>query len=275
MAYARGTQTLVADWTVAGLAPIYMGAGGWLLARKPDSWIGRLYLAIAMCDSLQGLAGAYASAFLGGIGVDWSMWFLMWSNYLPYSLMLVIFVLFPNRNARGSVDRVFIWLIAVWCVSSVMAAAFRPGLISAGPFQIGAVSTADLVNPIGIDFMAWLSEENGTAVVYRSVLGLALTLGLLVLLVTRRWTSHGNRRYQQICVLLVSIWYTFIPQIAENLSNPFLLIFIFAAFGIPQVVLVGALLRWDSDLGSGSSDTDLVPVASGGSASSSIGREVP
>ena len=253
-AYLSGFDTVFSQYlpnlVVGALSFVTVGA---LVAyRRPGNPIGWLLCATGLLEALTafgGEYGAYALATGSLPGEVLALWFSTWTWLAAGSVVLFVFLFFPDGRLPSPRWRAVAWLYALANCWGVAPFALAPGPLT----ETGTRVLPPVTNPFGVEALDGLVGPVGVL-----SLPLAIFTGLapLVALFVRYRRAEGEAGRQQIkwvayalvlltgAITAVSVW----PPLDGSLAG--LLLFLVGFLSIPTAIGI-AILRhrlYDIDL---------------------------
>lgn len=237
-----GSGSEVGEWITVAFAPGFVVSGWWLTRQRPDVAVGWLFLAAALGVSIAASGAAWATAALGRDwpGVDWGLWTFSWMWHLREVALGLAFLVFPDGRITGRLHRGLVIYGAGAALTTIVVRAFAPGTIMTVPSKRdGAIP--GVVNPLGIDAIAWLVDA------LEGPLGF---VGLLALVAPIAWTASrwrtttGHVRRQYRWVTLIQLSMLPIPVVVATapvgLGAALAIVYTLVA----QTLIVIAILQW-------------------------------
>lgn len=228
----------VAVWVVTSTT-----VGALIVSRRPDNSIGWILCASGFLFAFSIFSGTYAIYALvtypGSLPAgEVAAWFAAWVQEPVYSLLVFLFLLFPDGRPLSRRWRYVIWINGILMVTGIVASAFAPGRLMADE---------PIRNPLGIEAAAGVLP-------IVSELVYSLTLLLLVVSVVSvylRFRRAGGIERQQIKWLAYSAALlgvvAIVGTIDELLFGVFgwwiFLVLVVTLFGIP-LSIGAAVLRY-------------------------------
>ena len=165
---------------------------GWLIAsRRPENWIGWIFLAVGLSQAIAGFTAAYAwhglVAIPGSLPLaDLASWVQVWAWVPGYMLLLVLLLVFPDGRLPSTR-----WRPVLWMAEVALFLMLVPTAIATLPYR-GPV----LMTPEGPDPTQGLLPLATTLSGIGSILVLLVALSAIAALVVRYRRARGAERQQ-------------------------------------------------------------------------------
>ena len=211
----RSVENDIAPYTVnLVVAALAFSTVGVLVAfRRRENPIGWLLLGTGVLYATELFAGNYSVYTLatdpGSLpGASVAAWLTAWVWISGGSLVLFIFLFFPDGKLPSVRWRPVAWLVLVNAVLSVASVAFAPG-----PLE-GFYEGAPVTNPVGIQGSERLLDLGARVTI---VLLIPISISLILAFIVRFRRAHGEERQQikwvaygvavfAFAVIVVSVW---------------------------------------------------------------------
>ena len=211
----RSVENDIAPYTVnLVVAALAFSTVGVLVAfRRRENPIGWLLLGTGVLYATELFAGNYSVYTLatdpGSLpGASVAAWLTAWVWISGGSLVLYIFLFFPDGKLPSVRWRPVAWLVLVNAVLSVASVAFAPG-----PLE-GFYEGAPVTNPVGIQGSERLLDLGARVTI---VLLIPISISLILAFIVRFRRAHGEERQQikwvaygvavfAFAVIVVSVW---------------------------------------------------------------------
>jgi hypothetical protein len=211
----RSVENDIAPYTVnLVVAALAFSAVGVLVAsRRRENPVGWLLLGTGVLYATELFAGNYSVYTLatdpGSLpGASVAAWLTAWVWISGGSLVLFIFLFFPDGKLPSVRWRPVAWLVLVNAVLSVASVAFAPG-----PLE-GFYEGAPVTNPVGIQGSERLLDLGARVTI---VLLIPISISLILAFIMRFRRAHGEERQQikwvaygvavfAFALIVVSVW---------------------------------------------------------------------
>ena len=211
----RSVENDIAPYTVnLVVAALAFSTVGVLVAfRRRENPVGWLLLGTGVLYATELFAGNYSVYTLatdpGSLpGASVAAWLTAWVWISGGSLVLFIFLFFPDGKLPSVRWRPVAWLVLVNAVLSVASVAFAPG-----PLE-GFYEGAPVTNPVGIQGSERLLDLGARVTI---VLLIPISISLILAFIVRFRRAHGEERQQikwvaygvavfAFAVIVVSVW---------------------------------------------------------------------
>jgi len=204
-------EPYLANLVVAALA--FSTVGVLVAFRRRENPVGWLLLGTGVLYATELFAGNYSVYTLatdpGSLpGASVAAWLTAWVWISGGSLVLFIFLFFPDGKLPSVRWRPVAWLVLVNAVLSVASVAFAPG-----PLE-GFYEGAPVTNPVGIQGSERLLDLGARVTI---VLLIPISISLILAFIVRFRRAHGEERQQikwvaygvavfAFAVIVVSVW---------------------------------------------------------------------
>jgi hypothetical protein len=163
--------------------------GAVIVSRRPGNPIGWILCAIGFLLASSVFSGLYAFRALvsspGSLPAgEVAAWFSAWVQNPAYSLLLYLFLLFPDGRPLSHRWRPLLWIVGIVVATSILVGAFYPGPIS---------GLEPVRNPLGVEAAREILVFAGGLVFY---LFTALLLASAVCVYLRFRRGNGTERQQ-------------------------------------------------------------------------------